>query len=348
MRNAKRRLRSAILAAIALAALAALALEFGGAADVARSAPAAADVDISLDNVTILGADLDGNTDTIEVPLRGNKLDIPQSAVSAKIVKLITITVPSAPIKVHVSGEFVPPNSSVWRCAAPFVPDAGGDATKDQGCTVGSPDPHFAVVGGPFRGLPTCQWNSTTETGVAPKVVMPWPETPYLKCERFVDESTLVAVDPAFQAGGGAAGCRVAEVTPAAWAPAPIPNPYNLGDCILDWHVDFSVVAPAGQKTLRVVDELELQPPHSGVGKHIITEDFNVMPVGDTDPDLTDNALSKSFEVNIVTSVGGLAELPGVSDSSGRNYVALAGLAAVGLVVALSAGGWYARRRWLR
>ena len=44
--------------------------------------------------------------------------------------------------------------------------------------------------------------------------------------------------------------------------------------------------------------------------------------------------------------VGGIAELPGVSDSSGRNHIALAGLAAAALL-ALSAGAWYARRRWL-
>jgi lysophospholipase L1-like esterase len=45
--------------------------------------------------------------------------------------------------------------------------------------------------------------------------------------------------------------------------------------------------------------------------------------------------------------VGGVAELPDASDSSGHNYIALAGLAAAALV-ALSAGGWYARRRRLR
>jgi hypothetical protein len=45
--------------------------------------------------------------------------------------------------------------------------------------------------------------------------------------------------------------------------------------------------------------------------------------------------------------VGGVAELPEVSGSSGPNYIALAGLAAAALV-ALSAGAWYARRRWLR
>jgi hypothetical protein len=45
-------------------------------------------------------------------------------------------------------------------------------------------------------------------------------------------------------------------------------------------------------------------------------------------------------------AVGGMAELPGVSDSSAANYIALAGLAAAALV-ALTAAAWYARRRWL-
>ena len=45
--------------------------------------------------------------------------------------------------------------------------------------------------------------------------------------------------------------------------------------------------------------------------------------------------------------VGGMAELPDVSDSAGRNYVAIAGLAAAALV-ALAAGGWCAGRRWVR
>jgi hypothetical protein len=45
--------------------------------------------------------------------------------------------------------------------------------------------------------------------------------------------------------------------------------------------------------------------------------------------------------------VGGIAELPGVSGSSGRNYVAIAGLAAPALII-LILGVSYARRRWLR
>jgi len=41
--------------------------------------------------------------------------------------------------------------------------------------------------------------------------------------------------------------------------------------------------------------------------------------------------------------VGGIAELPDVPDSSGRNYAAL--VAAAAALVALTAGAWYARRR---
>jgi len=43
--------------------------------------------------------------------------------------------------------------------------------------------------------------------------------------------------------------------------------------------------------------------------------------------------------------VGGIAELPHVSGSSGSNHVPLAGVAAVALV-ALTTTAWYARRRW--
>jgi len=46
------------------------------------------------------------------------------------------------------------------------------------------------------------------------------------------------------------------------------------------------------------------------------------------------------------TPVGGIAELPDVSESAARSYVALAGLAAAALV-ALSAGAWCGRRRRL-
>jgi hypothetical protein len=57
--------------------------------------------------------------------------------------------------------------------------------------------------------------------------------------------------------------------------------------------------------------------------------------------------LSVRAAENLNPPVGGLAELPNVSDSSARNYIALAGLAAAA-AVALAASGWYARRRWMR
>jgi len=49
----------------------------------------------------------------------------------------------------------------------------------------------------------------------------------------------------------------------------------------------------------------------------------------------------------IAPPVGGIAQLPDVSDSPARNYIPLAGLAALAALLALSAGAWYARRRWL-
>jgi Neuraminidase (sialidase) len=61
----------------------------------------------------------------------------------------------------------------------------------------------------------------------------------------------------------------------------------------------------------------------------------------------TDNDILYATEVWPLAPVGGVAELPDVSDSAARNYAPLAGLAAAALA-ALGAGGWYARRRWVR
>jgi Tol biopolymer transport system component len=71
---------------------------------------------------------------------------------------------------------------------------------------------------------------------------------------------------------------------------------------------------------------------------------------GSSQTNLTNNAATDNapdWQPLYAGPVGGIAELPEVSDSSGRNYVALAGLAAAGFI-ALSAGAWYARRRWVR
>jgi hypothetical protein len=57
-------------------------------------------------------------------------------------------------------------------------------------------------------------------------------------------------------------------------------------------------------------------------------------------------APGQPIEVEASNPVGGIADLPDVSQSAGRNHVALAALSATALV-ALTAGAWYARRRWL-
>jgi hypothetical protein len=50
---------------------------------------------------------------------------------------------------------------------------------------------------------------------------------------------------------------------------------------------------------------------------------------------------------NACEPVGGIAQLPDAADSSGRNYIPVAALAAAAALLALTAGAWYARRRWL-
>jgi len=59
------------------------------------------------------------------------------------------------------------------------------------------------------------------------------------------------------------------------------------------------------------------------------------------------NTLEFSAPAAYYPPVGGIAELPKVSASSGLNYIALAGVPTLALV-ALTAGAWYARRRWGR
>jgi len=66
----------------------------------------------------------------------------------------------------------------------------------------------------------------------------------------------------------------------------------------------------------------------SGAGSHSITLDSGRLAINDS---------------CAIPPVGGMAELPDVSELAGRNYIGLAGLAAVATV--LAADGWYARRR---
>jgi hypothetical protein len=66
-----------------------------------------------------------------------------------------------------------------------------------------------------------------------------------------------------------------------------------------------------------------------------------------TATDAAANTAEFSAPVAYSPPVGGLAELPDVSESAGRNHIAVAALAAAALI-ALTAGAWYATRRWER
>jgi hypothetical protein len=78
------------------------------------------------------------------------------------------------------------------------------------------------------------------------------------------------------------------------------------------------------------------------------TEDFALgtfrLSIGDP---LCDTGVLDWTATVTIPVVGGIARLPDVSDSSAPNYLTPAALAAAALV-ALTAGGWYARRRFSR
>lgn len=106
-----------------------------------------------------------------------------------------------------------------------------------------------------------------------------------------------------------------------------------------------------GKTTTQIMQQLVTSLTSQGVPA-VLTES-EIVITGDLADVLfsagnSDTGLTLRLQLERATlPVGGLAELPGVSGSSGPNYVLLAGLAAAA-VVALGAGGWYARRRWVR
>ena len=114
----------------------------------------------------------------------------------------------------------------------------------------------------------------------------------------------------------------------------------------------YFVFGVSGEDWCHTANPLAYPPLHVVIEKPGLTSNF--FPGIDCGPPRTkglvvlDDGSSrlsvKAAENAAPGPVGGIAALPDVSDSSGRSYVALAALAAAALV-ALSAGGWYARRR---
>jgi len=105
--------------------------------------------------------------------------------------------------------------------------------------------------------------------------------------------------------------------------------------------------APLSELTLLLGNELLGETTTLVDGTFSTEADTPPLPQGNYLLDAIDAEGNIGLEVvTVTTAVGGMAESPDVSGSSGPNYIAIAGVAAASLV-ALSAGGWYARRRWL-
>jgi len=127
---------------------------------------------------------------------------------------------------------------------------------------------------------------------------------------------------------------------------------YSQWDTGGDGSVDDAVIGPVrkmGQYHVGVVAEDGAAPTDTytltveAAGQSItLAQDVPVsgIPSGGYTIESTESGISE-------TSVGGIAELPNVADSPAPAYLTLVGLAAVALL-ALTAGGWFARRRWLR
>ena len=95
-----------------------------------------------------------------------------------------------------------------------------------------------------------------------------------------------------------------------------------------------------------------LMPDHNNASGHVVGP-YDVCTVTNPGAPFTINCggtiwtvVDIIFVSPMLAAVGGVAELPDVSASSGPNYFVVAVLA-TGTIVVLSAGAWYARRRWL-
>lgn len=116
----------------------------------------------------------------------------------------------------------------------------------------------------------------------------------------------------------------------------------------------YFVFGVSGEDWCHTADPLAAPPGQIVIEKPGLTSNF--FPGIDCGPPRTkglvvlddgSSRLSVKAAENPVPPVGGMAELPNVSDSSGRSYAALAALATAA-AIALAASGWYARRRWMR
>jgi hypothetical protein len=146
------------------------------------------------------------------------------------------------------------------------------------------------------------------------------------------------------------------------WGEAPTSlNPDTDGT--LSMVATLSIPLPAtGATGEGVLARVSLEAVANGLSELNLNDiklaDINTQPIGDEDdpPDQIFDGPVNHGQIAVAQPcstptpappVGGMAELPDAPASSGRNHIALAGLTAAALL-ALTAGAWYAGRRWLR
>ena len=125
------------------------------------------------------------------------------------------------------------------------------------------------------------------------------------------------------------------------------PRTSHVGD---PFDIEGSGFAASSELTLLLANEVLEETMTLGDGTFSTQANTPPWPAGHYLVDAIDAEGNIGLEVVTITTlpVGGAAQLPGASDSSGRNYIPLAAGLAAAALAALTAGVWYARRRWVR
>jgi hypothetical protein len=177
-------------------------------------------------------------------------------------------------------------------------------------------------------------------------------EPPDLELDKWAgsQECETASIRLTVRGEGGPPGAVAGEnVTATEWLPSnlhyvdgsAVPPPASVANWKLTWNLGTVFVGDVRQIEFDAV----VDPPAGYVladlypDSYVSYDNYEATPTAVPFPETY-----VDVQPCVSSQVGGIAQLPDVSDSPGRNYVALCGLAAVALV-ALTAGAWYGGRR---